>query len=443
MSAINKNKSLVKVAMMLMGFVIASPSSSEPLSLNRILVKFKPGTAASEIANANKGINPSNQKNIQSVDGLKIFTLPPGLSVDAAIEHYQKNPNVLYVEKDQALQLMAAPNDPSYNSLWAAKNIGQTINMSGAGTVDADVNLQEAWSNVGTGSADVVIGVIDTGVQITHPDLAANIFVNPGEIANNGIDDDGNGYIDDVNGWDMYYNDNNPINPGDSHGTHVAGTIAAVGNNGVGVVGASWSAKILPCKIGPDNGSITLSAALQCLDYFYNLKTRSTNPVDILASNNSWGGSASQALYEAILAQNQAGILFIAAAGNSAQNNDTQDKGAAAWPAMYYSPNLIKVANTTNTDTLSSSSSYGRYTVDVGAPGQDIYSTLTNNGYGFMTGTSMATPQVTGLAALIKGVYPHKKWYEVKNLILAGGEPIGALNNKTVTGRRIRAWDND
>lgn len=431
------------IVLLLLFLLCSTFTFAAPVEPKRIMVKFKPGTAASEVAAANQRINPSKQQNMKSVDGLKIFTLPPGLPVATALENYRNNPNVIYAEEDKPLTLHAAPNDPSYGSLWAAQNLGQTINYSGSGVVDADMNLQEAWTNVSTGSSSVVVAVIDTGVQLTHPDLAANIWVNPGEIANNGIDDDGNGYIDDVNGWDMYYNDNNPSNPGNSHGTHVAGTIAAVGNNGVGVTGASWNTKILPCKIASDGGAINLSSAILCLDYLYVLKTRASNPVDVLASNNSWGGSESQALYDAILSQNTAGILFVASAGNNSQNNDTMNMGAASWPAMYYSPNLIKVANTTNSDVLSSSSSYGRYSVDVGAPGQDIYSTMINSSYGFMTGTSMASPQVTGLAALIKGALPHKKWYEVKNLILAGGEPIAALNNKTVTGRRLRAWDND
>ncbi|WP_196811806.1 S8 family peptidase, partial [Dolichospermum circinale] len=262
-----------------------------------------------------------------------------------------------------------------------------------------------------------------------HPDLVGNIWTNPGEIANDGIDNDNNGYIDDIRGWDFAYNDNNPSDV-DGHGTHVSGTIAGKGNNGVGVTGVAWNAKIMPLKFLDDTGSGTLSAAILAINY--------ATAKGVKITNNSWGGGGySQALYDAINAAGQSGALFIAAAGNSGQNADINPM----YPAAYNLANIISVASTTHTDALSSFSNYGLTSVDLGAPGSAIYSTLPNNSYGTLSGTSMATPHVAGAAALVWSQNPTWTAQQVKNTLMNTGDSIAALAGKTVSGKRLNVFN--
>jgi len=415
---------------------------------DRLLVRFKAGAPAQSINDAlgkAKG-NSGKQKgkaikglkkdrSFKSMEGLKLVHLPPGRNLQDAISQLKKNPNVLYVEPDYQLTLNATPNDTSYSSLWALHNSGQTI-WGQAGTADVDINAPEAW-NVTTGSTSVVIAVLDSGVNHSHPDLLDNMWVNPGETASNGIDDDGNGYIDDIYGIDAYNSDSNPMDD-NKHGSHVAGTISAVGNNGVGVTGVSQSTKIIGCKIGASDGSIYVSAAVICMDYVYDLKVNRS--VNIVATNNSWGGgSYSVAMYQAIEKHMNAGILFVAAAGNDGTNNDASPH----YPSNYYLPNVIAVAATDNQDNLASFSEYGRRSVHIGAPGVGIYSTTLSSNYEFLQGTSMATPQVSGLIALLAAEDGSRDWKTLKNLVIAGGKDIASLDSTTVSGRRIRAWDSD
>ncbi|MEK6748701.1 MAG: Calx-beta domain-containing protein [Pseudomonadota bacterium] len=412
--------------------------SSPPTTFapNKILVKFQPGMTALDIANSHGAINIQSQTNFSSVDGLKAFTLPPGQNLATAIAHYQKNPNVVYVEPDYELSFTAAPNDTSFGNLWGLDNTGQTVNGT-ASTTDADMNILEAWNNSGvTGSNSVVVAVIDSGVQYDHPDLAANMWTNPGEIPGNGIDDDGNGYIDDVYGINAITHSGNPMDD-NMHGTHVAGTIAGVGNNSAGMTGVVQQAKILACKFLSSTGSGATSDAIKCLDYIYALKQKGIN---IIVSNNSWGGTGgSQALADAIDAQRRAGILFVAAAGNDGVDNDATPH----YPANYFKANVISVAATTQTDTLAAFSDYGLRSVHVGAPGVNIYSTVPTSSYAYLQGTSMATPNVTGLVALLAAQDATRNWKTLKNLVIASGTPIAALNGKTVSGRRVRAWDSN
>jgi subtilisin family serine protease len=267
----------------------------------------------------------------------------------------------------------------------------------------------------------------------THVDLAANAGTNPGEIAGNGIDDDSNGYKDDVYGWD-FDGKNNTVYDGtaDDHGTHVAGTIGAVGGNGIGVAGVVWNVKLLSAKFLGANGGTTANAIL-AVDYFTNLKTRNANPVNIVATNNSWGGGGfSQGLQDAIQRANAAGILFIAAAGNEKKNIDRR----LSYPAAYPNSNIISVASITSTGALSSFSNYGATNVDLGAPGSGIWSTLPGNTYGSYSGTSMATPHVTGAVVLYKSLNPDATSDQIKTAIL-NGTPTSSLAGKCLTGDRL------
>lgn len=445
---------------LMVGEFISSAGKAKKYRTDSILVKFKPGTSVSSVNAAHGKVGPKKVKNFRIVPELKHVVLPAGKSLEEALSEYRKNPNVLYAEPDYQYELSAVPNDTYYSALWPMQNTGQDIPIlpyaGTAGSSDADINIQEAWDNIitppGSGAwnstssafGEVVVAVIDTGIDYTHPDLSANMWVNSVELAGTpGVDDDTNGYIDDIYGYDPYSGDGDPMDIG-GHGTHVAGTIAAEGNNATGVVGVAWNAKLIACRIGATT-TVDNSAAIECLDYLYTLKV--DQGVNVVVSNNSWGGTGySQALYDAIKAQQEAGILFVAAAGNSNTNNDNSPH----YPSNYHLPNVISVANTTNSDAKSTSSSYGRRSVHVAAPGDTITSTMLatdaphfGTDYGIKTGTSMAAPHVAGLVALLYSQDNARDWRAIKNLILSAGTPVAGLSTITTTGRRIRAWDSD
>jgi len=407
-----------------------------------LLVKFKPGVSANKKdslhwKHGSKKVKEFVQLRIQHIK------LKKDLSVDQAIALYNVDPDVEYAEPDYELNALNTPNDPYFDSLWGLHNIGQT-----GGTADADIDAPEAWDVV-TGNHDVTVAVIDTGVDYNHEDLSANKWVNLGEISADGIDNDGNGYTDDIHGIDTCNADSDPMDD-HGHGTHVSGTIGADGNNSIGVAGVNWNVKIMACKFLDSSGSGYTSGAIECLQYVKMMKDRGVN---IIATNNSWGGGEySQALYDAINAQRD--ILFIAAAGNASSDNDVIENV----PSNYFLPNVLAVAATDYTDALASFSNYGRKTVHIGAPGVDIVSLraagtdMYGDGRHFIpdgdpdakyyssNGTSMAAPHVSGLAALIKSDDIGRDWRAVKNLILSGGNLTTAMNDSTITGRRINAY---
>jgi subtilisin family serine protease len=351
----------------------------------------------------------------------------PGASVQQVRAWAADTTWVEYVEPDFVITGQALPNDPSFGQLWGLHNTGQS-----GGVVDADIDAPEAW-NVTTGSRNVVIAVIDTGVDYTHRDLAANIWQNPGEIPGDGIDNDGNGFIDDVYGWDFVNRDADPMDD-EGHGTHVAGTIGAVGNNGSGVTGVAWNVSIMPLKFLDRNGSGTTTGAIAALNYA--TRMRRDFGVNIIATNNSWGGGGfSTGLRDAIDAGGRAGILFVAAAGNEANNNDA----FASYPASYTSEAIISVAATTRENQLASFSNYGVSSVDIGAPGQQIYSTLPGNTYGSYSGTSMAAPHVAGTVALLASSVPTATAAQIRSAILSSAVPVSALAGKVATGGLLNA----
>ena len=354
-------------------------------------------------------------------------------SIQDALTAYQKDPAVEYVEPNYVYHISGTtPDDALFGQLWGMDNTGQS-----GGVADIDINAPEAWDLTTGSSTSGVITVIDTGVDYTHPDLAANIWTNPGEIAGNGLDDDNNGYIDDVHGINAITNSGNPMDDND-HGTHCSGTIGALGNNGLGVAGVSWNAKIMACKFLDADGNGTSANALKCLDYVHALKTRTSNPVNIIATNNSWGGGAfSQALLDGIVQQRNDGILFVAAAGNATANTDT----TPSYPASYFVSNIIGVASHDRSNALASDTNFGRRSVHVAAPGVDVMSTIRNGGYATASGTSMAAPHVSGVVALLNAQNPGRGWRQLKNLVLAGGVSSPSATGKTVTGKRLRAAD--
>ncbi|WP_442919568.1 S8 family serine peptidase [Methanoculleus sp.] len=355
-----------------------------------IIVRFKPDVASSpsrlsrvsETTHSQTGSIVIMDYSDIGLSGMQMVQLPEDLSVTDAVNAYSRNPDVLYAEPNYYYYADAVPdftptptpipgggggsgsgggrtpNDPQFSNLWGLYNTGQTINGK-TGTADADIDAPEAWP-ITTGSRNVIVAVIDSGVMYTHPDLAANIWTNPGEVPDNGVDDDDNGYIDDVYGWDFYDDDNNP---GDlnGHGTHCAGTIAAVGNNSLGVAGVMWDAKIMPLRfLGPDGKGDT-EDAIRAIKY------ATMMGADVISC--SWGGGGySQALADAIA---ETPALVVCAAGNDALNNDLNPH----YPSSYASENILAVAASTNTEQLASFSHFGATSVDVAAPGENILST--------------------------------------------------------------------
>lgn len=351
------------------------------------------------------------------------------LNSDPSVEYAEPNYTLYAIEGIQGLGMFTS-GDPRIGDLWGLNNEGQT-----GGTFDADIDVFEAWGAT-TGSEEVIIGVIDTGVDWTHEDLAQNMWVNEGEIAGNGIDDDSNGFIDDVYGYDFVNNDGNPMDD-NYHGTHVSGTIAAVGDNDIGVAGVNWTAKIMALKFLDAGGSGSTDAAISAIEYSVLMGAHITN--------NSWGGGGfSSALQDAIEAAGDVGQLFVAAAGNDSRNNDI----SPSYPASYPSDNILAVASTDHNDNLSGFSNYGFESVDIGAPGTDILSTTPGNAYSYLSGTSMASPHVAGVAGLVLSQNPGLLSGEsrlvadqiVKARILETADPIPSLNGITVTGARLNAF---
>ena len=350
---------------------------------------------------------------------------------------------VKHILPDFVSQTSRVPNDEFFTFQWGHDNTGQFVGGSGAGVIDADADSTNAW-DITIGSQSVIIAVIDTGVDIDHPDLAANIWSNPGEIPGNGIDDDSNGFVDDVNGWDFGELDNNPRDE-DGHGTHVAGIIGAVGNNGIGVAGVSWNVSILPIKAVDESGSFPFSATLGAYDYIVTLKEAGHN---IVASNNSYGAYA-PALFEEFLQDQKdaiqrtidAGIVFVAAAGNDGADIDAIDEqDRTAFPAGYDLPGIISVAATDNDDGLAGFSNYGAREVDIGAPGVDILSTVPGAGYALFNGTSMASPFVAGAIAIIASARPGASPVEIRAALMNSADPIPSLQNKVQSGGRLNVW---
>jgi subtilisin family serine protease len=351
----------------------------------------------------------------------------PGASTQDVLGWAARTTGVRYVEPDFVIAPTIAANDPSFGQLWGLDNTGQS-----GGVVDADIDAPEAW-NTTTGSRNVVVAVIDTGMDYNHPDLAANAWRNPGEVAGDGIDNDRNGFVDDVVGWDFANNDANPMDD-NGHGSHVSGTIGAAGNNGTGVVGVNWQVSIMPLKFLDASGSGSTSAAVAAINYA--TRMRRDFGINVVATNNSWGGGGlSTSLRDAIDSGAAAGILFVAAAGNESNNNDA----TPAYPASYTGTSVISVAATDRSNRLASFSNYGATSVDLAAPGVGIASTTPNNSYASYSGTSMATPHVTGTVALLAAAYPQATAAQIRTAILSSTTPVAGLAGKVATGGLLNA----
>ncbi len=388
-----------------------------------VLVKFKSGVSQTRINRAFSATGSHQHRAFSShlVRGLTHAKIGHGHSLSATLRRLRNNHDVEFAEPNYILHAYAIPDDPRFDSLWALHNTGQT-----GGVADADIDAPEAW-DLQTGD-NVIVAVVDTGVDYNNSELSSNIWNNSAEIANNGRDDDGNGFVDDVRGWDFSNNDNNPMDD-NNHGTHLAGTIAANGNNGSGVAGINWSARIMPLKFLDGSGAGSTANAIAAIDYAV------ANGARII--NASWGGGPfSTAMFNALRAANDAGVLFVAAAGNGSSNNDITPN----YPADYDLPNVISVAATDDADTLAGFSNFGVNSVDLGAPGVSILSTIRNNSYASLSGTSMAAPHVAGVAALVVANNPSIGINALRAALLENTDAVADLTGRTVTGGRLNAF---
>ncbi|HXH41827.1 MAG TPA: S8 family peptidase, partial [Thermoanaerobaculia bacterium] len=389
-----------------------------------VLVMIQTGASSNDIASLEQSAGVDHGEQISKLKSGTIWRLhSASLPTDALTSALQRNPNIVYVEPNYILHLVDVPNDPSYPQLWGLKNTGQTISGS-PGIAGADISAEAAWS-VTTGSSTIVVGVVDTGVDYTHPDLAANIWSNPG----------GKGNVLCAAGTHGFNAITNTCDPRDDHyhGTHVSGTIGAVGNNALGVVGVNWTTSIMALKFLDASGSGTTAGAITAIDFAVQAKIDGVN-VRILS--NSWGGGGfSKALLDEINKANENDILFVAAAGNDAVSNDTSPH----YPANYSTPNMISVAATDNRDALASFSDFGATSVHLGAPGVNVLSCYPGGSYIYLSGTSMATPHVAGVAALVLAKTPGLTTAQVKSAILTNTDPISSLSGKTITGGRLNA----
>ena len=391
-----------------------------------ILVMFKPGVSKQErqqlITQQGASLRQldaqgRDMKMRYVADGRIVkVKVPKGVDRDHLIKKLAANPAVEVAEPNYPVKALATPDDPRFGELWGLHNTGQS-----GGTAGADIKAVEAW-DISTGSQDIIIGVIDSGMDYNHPDLIDNRWVNPGSLP-------GSTY-----GYSTLNAEQDPMDS-DSHGTHVAGTIGASGNNATGVVGVNWNVTLLPCQfLGPTGGST--AGAIECINYFTDLKLN--HGVDIKATNNSWGGGGfSETLRAAIESGGDAGILFIAAAGNNGADADS----TPMYPAAYDLDVIVSVASTDRNDNLSvftsGASNYGLTSVDLGAPGSAILSTVPGGGYASYSGTSMASPHVAGAAALLWSVNPDITPLEMKAILMDSGDSLPALEGKTVSGKRV------
>ncbi|HEU4388796.1 MAG TPA: S8 family peptidase [Blastocatellia bacterium] len=368
-------------------------------------------------------------------DGSYRITLEQGVSTSQVVAEVLKHPDVEFAEPDYPCKLAdTIPNDPLFEFMWSLRNLGEENRGLGA-----DVGVVKAW-DLTTGRDDLVVAVLDTGIDLSHPDLAPNAWTNPGEIPGNGIDDDRNGFVDDVNGWNFLNGNSNVFEDPetDYHGTHVAGIIGAAGNNEIGVTGVAWHVKIMGLKFldGHENRGF-ISNAIKAINYVIQEKNRG---VDVVAINASWiSPGRSQMLRRAIRAAGKAGILFVCAAGNDGLDTDEEPVYPVAESRSLTS--MIAVAALNRWDGLEPYSNYGHDTVTLGGPGSEVLGLAPGGEYRELSGTSMAAPHVTGVAVLLRSIEPSLTPTEIRQRLIVTADPVPELGGYCISSGRVNAFN--
>lgn len=418
----------VGAALCLVAFAWAAPANAQTPAYEpgELIVRYEEDASAAERSAIRRS---EGAKLIQRLPlaGLELVRVQRGDSVREAEAEFEDHRQVAYAEPNAVIEIHRTPNDPAFTTFqWGLDNLGKPIN--GMSTKpDADIDAPEAW-DLATDAGGVVVAVIDSGIDITHPDLRENIWHNPGESGggkeDNGKDDDGNGFVDDATGWSFAERDNTPTDK-KGHGTHVAGTIGAVGDNGLGGAGVAWRVQLMPVKVLGDDGRGSTADVIAGFAYAV------ANGAQVI--NASIGGSTySQAMKDVIQSAKDR-ALFVISAGNEGRDNDQNP----SYPCNYSSPNLICVAATGPTDLLAPFSNYGARSVEIAAPGVNVYSTLPGGLYGFKSGTSMAAPHVAGAAALIYVFQPGIDPPTARATILTLHDKLPGLEGKVLTGGRL------
>jgi subtilisin family serine protease len=405
----------------------SAPERGRKFVPGELLVRFRSGVGARAQSSVLGALDATTKRRLP-LPGLQLVRIGGRESVPQAVASFERRPQVRYAEPNFIYRIEATPNDPRFGELWGLDNSGQSVNGT-TGTPDADIDAPEAWDTT-TGSSAVTVAVVDTGVDYDHPDLSPNIRTNPGESGHgkesNGVDDDGNGYVDDWRGWDFIDSDNDPRDL-HHHGTHVAGTIGARGDDGGGVVGVNWQVGLMPVRVLNADGFGTNAGVTAGFAY------AGANGAKVV--NASLGGSDySQAMSDAITGAPN--TLFVVSAGNDATNNDANPQ----YPCNYTASNIVCVAATTQSDGLAGFSDYGAGSVDLGAPGKNVLSAYPENQFSFLNGTSMASPHVAGAAALLWAQEPGISPGVVKSKLLSSVDPLPALAGKTVSGGRLNVY---
>ncbi len=413
-------KRISKVSLLAMVLILglSASAAAQEFVPGELIVKMKPGASAAAVS-ALAGPGALSTAAVSKSTGAMLVKLGDGVAVTSAVALLAGNADIEYAEPNWILYATAVPNDPQQGSQWEW----------------AVIDAYDAW-DIQTGDPTIVVNVIDSGINTSHPDLVDNLWTNLAEVGGSaGVDDDGNGYVDDIHGWNAIANNGSPEDD-NSHGTHCAGTIGAVSDNSTGVAGTNWNSAIVACKFLNGAGSGSTFDAIECVDYI--IDTKNAGSADIRVSSNSWGGGGSSAAMKAaIQSAVDAGILWVNAAGNDSADNDCGASGA--FPSSYDINGLIAVASTTSSDGMSSFSNFGQASVQIGAPGSSILSTVLGTSYGSKSGTSMACPHVAGLAALVLAQNPALTVPELLEVLLCTGDPISSLDGKTATGMRINA----
>lgn len=409
-------------------------SDSRVSSRPEVLVKFKNGVSRSAIEALTLRLNDRIEDRIEHAAGWESVDDLDNADAEAIVAEYSKFPEVEYVEPNFEIELSEVaegnplipvlPHDPQFNEQWALANSGQR-----GGTQGADISATLAWATT-TGDDDIVVAVLDSGVDYTHEDLRTNMWKRPSSMAP--YHDTELGTVDDLDGFNAIDNASDPMDE-NGHGTHCAGIIGAEGENNLGIAGVNWNVRIMPLKFMNAGGFGTTKDAIEAINYVIDRKKAGVNVRVISAS---WGGTMkSRALEDVIRTAYENDILFVAAAGNASTNNDRSPH----YPSNYNVPNVISVAALDRNDQLARFSNYGPKTVAIAAPGVDILSTWLGNRYEEKSGTSMATPVVSGVAALILSQNPRMPVDELRSKIVAAVDPLPVLKGKTASGGRINA----